>query len=69
MRALKRIEFDRDEGNQEHATKQGVALSEIEQVFRNDPQIVPDPYPDSVVAIWRAIVENDVDRHVFVVYA
>ena len=47
MSALKRIDFDWDEGNLEHATKHGVARSEIEQVFRNDPMIVPDPYPDS----------------------
>ena len=68
MSALKRIEFDWDDGNLEHVAKHGVARPEIEQVFRNDPLIVPDPYPDSIETRWRAIGKNDDDRHVFVVY-
>lgn len=68
MRALKRIELDRNDGNLEHVIKHGVARSEIEQVFRNDPLIVPDPYPGSVEERWRAIGKNDNDRRIFVVY-
>ena len=68
MSALIRIEFDWDDGNLEHVAKHGVARSEIEQVFRNDPLIVPDPYSDSIEARWRAIGKNDDDRHMFAVY-
>ena len=68
MSALKRIELDWDDRNLEHVTKHGVARSEIEQAFRNDPLIVPDPYPGSVEARWRAIGKNDDDPHIFVVY-
>lgn len=68
MSALKRIELDWDDRNLEHVTKHGVARSEIEQVFQNDPLIVPDLYPGSVEARWRAIGKNGDDRHIFVVY-
>jgi uncharacterized DUF497 family protein len=59
--------FDWDEGNRGKCQKHGVPLTEIEQVFRNDPLILPDR-TGSAETRFNAVGVNASGRHVFVVY-
>jgi hypothetical protein len=61
--------FDWDAGNRDKCTKHGVAIDDIESVFRTPLIVVPDPDHSRSEPRFRAIGRTDGGRHVFVVFA
>jgi hypothetical protein len=67
MHELKELRFDWDAGNWPKCGKHGLSQADIEEAFRADPRIAPDPNPDETR--WRAIGRLTTGRMVFVVFA
>lgn len=59
--------FDWDDGNFDKCQKHGVAISEIEMLFRAEPLIGPDPNIETEER-FRAIGRIENGRYVFAVF-
>ena len=60
--------FDWDEGNREKCQKNGISLTEIENLFTHNPRVAPDPAHsvggDRLIAVRR----SNAGRPVFVAF-
>jgi uncharacterized DUF497 family protein len=63
---MKIAAFDWDDGNWPKCGKHGVSRSEIEEVFKAAPAVMPDPHPNE--PRMRAIGKTLAGRYVFLVF-
>ncbi len=60
--------FDRDAGNREKCQRHGVALEQIESLFRGQVLVGPDPRHSQTEQCFRAMGRTAAGRPVFVVF-
>ena len=63
---MKVLALDWDSGNREKCARHGVSVAEIEQLLRNRPLVMRDPFPGE--ERHRAVGVTDEGRHVFLVF-
>ena len=69
MRAIERIcGFEWDEGNRAKCARHGVSMSEIEELFRGEVGIFPDPAHSLRETRFLGIGRTLAGRHVFVAF-
>ena len=62
------MRFDWDAGNWPKCGRHGVSKEEIEDLFENDPLIVPDKTDHGAEERLNAIGTNNGGEHIFVVF-
>ena len=60
--------FDWDHGNREKCRQHGVAIADIESLFRREISVSPDPGHSSGETRFRAIGTDAKGRHLFVAF-
>lgn len=60
--------FEWDDGNWPKCGAHGLSQGEIEDVFRNEPDVFPDAAHSAVEVRYLAIGRNAAGRHVFVAF-
>mgnify|MGYP001045599545 FL=1 len=69
MRAIERVcGFDWDEGNRAKCARHGVSTAEIEELFRGEVWIFPDPAHSLRETRFLGIGRTLAGRHVFVAF-
>jgi len=66
--ALRIAGFEWDRGNRDKCRKHGVALADIEAIFRNPVTVFPDPAHSLAEERFKAIGTGAGGRHIFLVF-